>query len=156
MGQPIGRPGQVVEAGHYWPLRVPCSANEQRRSSASTFQIANLRRRTGKKRSQKDKTTWDRFMKPTDDWLPKPRILHRWPRQRFAVKHPSCEPDVRIGPVRICAVAHSLHSVYFFIITTIKRMFTQAVQKTPNAGKKSFHGRDLAAPTREAGDARPV
>jgi hypothetical protein len=23
-----------------------------------------------------------------DDWLPKPRILHPWPNQRFAVKHP--------------------------------------------------------------------
>jgi hypothetical protein len=35
-------------------------------------------------------------------------------------------------------------------------MFTQAVQKNLNAGKKGFHGQDLAAPTREAGDARPV
>ena len=24
-----------------------------------------------------------------DDWLPKPRILHPWPEQRFAVKHPT-------------------------------------------------------------------
>jgi hypothetical protein len=23
-----------------------------------------------------------------DDWLPKPPILHPWPNQRFAVKHP--------------------------------------------------------------------
>jgi RNA-directed DNA polymerase len=23
-----------------------------------------------------------------DAWLPKPRILHPWPEQRFAVKHP--------------------------------------------------------------------
>jgi RNA-directed DNA polymerase len=26
--------------------------------------------------------------KLADDWLPKPRILHPWPNQRFAVKHP--------------------------------------------------------------------
>ena len=23
-----------------------------------------------------------------DDWLPRPHILHPWPNQRFAVKHP--------------------------------------------------------------------
>ena len=28
------------------------------------------------------------MMKLADDWLPKPRILHPWPEQRFAVKHP--------------------------------------------------------------------
>jgi RNA-directed DNA polymerase len=65
--------------------------------------VLNLWRRTLKKRGQKDKTTWDRITKLTDDWLPKPRILHPWPRQRFAVKHPRWEPDARIGPVRICA-----------------------------------------------------
>jgi RNA-directed DNA polymerase len=26
--------------------------------------------------------------KLADDWLPKPLILHPWPNQRFAVKHP--------------------------------------------------------------------
>jgi RNA-directed DNA polymerase len=26
--------------------------------------------------------------KLADDWLPKPRILHPWPNQRFAVRHP--------------------------------------------------------------------
>jgi hypothetical protein len=35
-------------------------------------------------------------------------------------------------------------------------MFTPGDQKNPNAGKKGFHGRDLAAPMLEAGDARPV
>jgi RNA-directed DNA polymerase len=65
--------------------------------------VLNLWRRTLKKRGQKDKTTWDRITKLTDDWLPKPRILHPWPRQRFAVKHPRWEPDARIGAVRICA-----------------------------------------------------
>jgi len=30
-----------------------------------------------------------------DDQLPKPRILHPWPEQRFAVKHPGWEPYAR-------------------------------------------------------------
>jgi RNA-directed DNA polymerase len=28
------------------------------------------------------------MVKMADDWLPKPRILHPWPNQRFAVRHP--------------------------------------------------------------------
>ena len=41
--------------------------------------------------------------KLADDWLPKPRILHPWPSERFAVKHPRWEPYAGIPPVRICA-----------------------------------------------------
>ena len=45
------------------------------------------------RRSQKDRTGWDRINRLADQWLPKPRILHPWPNQRFAVKHPRWEPD---------------------------------------------------------------
>jgi len=30
----------------------------------------------------------ERMTRIADAWLPKPRILHPWPNQRFAVKHP--------------------------------------------------------------------
>ena len=56
-----------------------------------------------RRRSQRDRTTWKRIDALADRWLPKPRILHPWPNQRFAVRHPRWEPDARIGPVRICA-----------------------------------------------------
>ncbi len=58
----------------------------------------NLRRR-----SQKDRTSWAAINRLVDRWLPKPRITHPWPEQRFAVNHPRQEPDVRIVQVRICA-----------------------------------------------------
>jgi len=45
-------------------------------------------RRTLSRRSEKGAITWARMKKLADDWLPKPRILHPWPNQRFAVKHP--------------------------------------------------------------------
>ena len=45
-------------------------------------------RRTLRRRSQKDGLTWDTLTKLADHWLPAPRILHPWPDQRFAVKHP--------------------------------------------------------------------
>jgi len=41
-----------------------------------------------RRRSQKTALTWPRMKKLADDWLPKPQILHPWPNQRFAVKHP--------------------------------------------------------------------
>ena len=41
-----------------------------------------------RRRSQKSALTWTRMKKLADDWLPRPRILHPWPNQRFAVKHP--------------------------------------------------------------------
>src|SRR5262252_4531361 len=40
------------------------------------------------RRSQKSALTWARMKKLADDWLPRPRILHPWPNQRFAVKYP--------------------------------------------------------------------
>jgi hypothetical protein len=66
-------------------------------------QVMRLWRRSLRRRSQSDLTTWTRIRKLADDWLPKPRILHPWPNQRFAVKHPRWEPYAGIPPVRICA-----------------------------------------------------
>ena len=40
------------------------------------------------RRSHKSALTGARMKKLADDWLPKPRILHPWPNQRFAVRHP--------------------------------------------------------------------
>jgi group II intron reverse transcriptase/maturase len=51
-------------------------------------EIAERWRRTLSRRSQKGSLTWARMTKLEDDWLPKPRILHPWPNQRFAVRHP--------------------------------------------------------------------
>ena len=39
------------------------------------------------RRSQRDSTGWERMRELADDWLPKPKILHPWPNQRFAVRH---------------------------------------------------------------------
>jgi hypothetical protein len=45
-------------------------------------------RRSLSRRSEKGDFNWDRMTKLADDWLPQPRILHPWPNQRFAVRHP--------------------------------------------------------------------
>jgi group II intron reverse transcriptase/maturase len=67
------------------------------------FRIIDLWRRSLKRRSQKDRTTWDGMTKLANDFLPKVRILPPWPEQRFAVKHPRWEPSARIGLARFCA-----------------------------------------------------
>jgi group II intron reverse transcriptase/maturase len=54
-------------------------------------------------RSQRAAFTWDKVKKLTDEWLPKARILHPWPSQRFAVTHPRWEPYAGNLHVRICA-----------------------------------------------------
>jgi group II intron reverse transcriptase/maturase len=65
--------------------------------------VQDLWRRSLRRRSQRDNTTYDRMRKLANDWLPRPRILHPWPRDRFAVKHPRWEPYAGIPHVRICA-----------------------------------------------------
>jgi RNA-directed DNA polymerase len=50
--------------------------------------VKGLWYRTLRRRSQKDRTTWDRMLKLAGEFLPQPRILHPWPNQRFDVNHP--------------------------------------------------------------------
>jgi hypothetical protein len=56
--------------------------------SAFRYHVRVLWLRALRRRSQKDRMTWARMAKLAADWLPKPRILHPWPSQRFAVRHP--------------------------------------------------------------------
>jgi hypothetical protein len=47
--------------------------------------------------------TRERITKIADAWLPKPRILHQWPEQGFAVNQRRREANARIGHVRFFA-----------------------------------------------------
>lgn len=71
--------------------------------SAFRYHVVTLWHKALRRRSQRDRMTWARMTKLANDWLPPPLILHPWPSERFAVKHPRWEPDARIGHVRICA-----------------------------------------------------
>jgi len=103
MHQPIPRQGQwlrQVVIGYDAYHAVPTNS---RALAAFRYHIVDLWRRTLRRRSQKDGSTWERIASIANDWLPRPHILHPWPQQRFAVRHPRWEPDARMGPVRICA-----------------------------------------------------
>jgi RNA-directed DNA polymerase len=80
--------GQVVR-GYFAYHAVPTNG---RRLKAFRDHVKDLWRRALRRRSQRDRSTWDRIAQLATDFLPKPRILHPWPSERFAVKHPRWEP----------------------------------------------------------------
>jgi len=65
--------------------------------------VAWMWRRALRRRGQRDKTSWNTINRLAERWLPRPRILHPWPSQRFTVKHPRWEPDAGMPLVRFCA-----------------------------------------------------
>ena len=91
--------GRVV-TGFFAYHGVPTNG---RAPAAFRFHVLDLWRRTLRRRSQRDDLTWERTVKLADTWLPRPRILHPWPQQRFAAKHPRWEPYAGNPHVRFCA-----------------------------------------------------
>ena len=91
--------GAVVR-GFFAYHAVPTNS---RALSAFRHHVVELWRRALRRRSQKDRTSWTDMDRLADRWLPKPRISHPWPAQRFRVKHPRWEPYAGIPPVRFCA-----------------------------------------------------
>lgn len=76
--------GQVVR-GYFNYHAVPTNTESL---AAFRFHVTNLWRRALRRRSQKDRTTWERMTRLAADFLPPVRILHPWPDARFDVKHP--------------------------------------------------------------------
>ena len=92
MHDPIPQQGQwlgQVLRGYYNYHAVPTNVE-----SLWTFRhhVTDLWRRTLRRRSQRDRTTWERMARLEADFLPSARILHPWPDARFAVQHPRWEP----------------------------------------------------------------
>jgi group II intron reverse transcriptase/maturase len=56
--------------------------------NAFRYHVTGIWLKSLRRRSQKTNMTWERMTRLAGDWLPTPRILHPWPQQRFAVKHP--------------------------------------------------------------------
>src|ERR1700736_6675778 len=101
--QPIPEQGhwlRQVVSGFFNYHAVPTN---YRALAAFRSHATRLWRRALRRRSQKDRFSWARIEKLADDWLPKPRILHPWPSERFAVNHPRWEPYAGKPHVRFCA-----------------------------------------------------
>ncbi len=80
-----GRWLKAVVTGFFAYHAVPTNF---RALAAFRDHVINLWMRTLRRRSQKDGMTRERMTRIATAWLPKPRILHPWPNQRFAVKYP--------------------------------------------------------------------
>src|SRR5260221_2157091 len=103
MHQPIPNQGKWlrrVVRGYFNYHAVPTNGQTL---NVFRHHITDLWRRTLRRRSQKDRMTWERMTQLVDDWLPKPIILHPWPSERFAVTHPRWEPYAGKPLVRFCA-----------------------------------------------------
>ncbi len=89
-----------VMSGFFAYHAVPTNADAL---AAFRDHVVGLWMRTLRRRSQKDRTSWERLRALAERWLPVPRITHPWPHERFAVKHPGWEPYAGNPPVRFCA-----------------------------------------------------
>jgi RNA-directed DNA polymerase len=103
MHEPIPEQGawlkQVVR-GFFAYHAVPTNGPALR---AFYYYVKRIWLRTLRRRSQKDRFSWQRMHGLAADWLPQPRILHPYPDKRFAVMHPRWEPCAGIPPARIWA-----------------------------------------------------
>ncbi len=91
--------GQVVRgyfAYHAVPTNAPALA-------AFRYDVKRLWLHALRRRSQNDRTTWAKFGRLAERWLPKVRITHPWPSERFYVKHPRQEPGALAALAGICA-----------------------------------------------------
>jgi RNA-directed DNA polymerase len=91
--------GSVVR-GFFAYHAIPTNS---RALSAFRHHVVDLWRRALRRRSQRDRTTWPDMDGLAERWLPRPRISHPWPLQRFRVKHPRWEPYAGMPHVRFCA-----------------------------------------------------
>jgi RNA-directed DNA polymerase len=110
MHQPIPVQGKwlwYVVNGYFNYHAVPTNG---RAMHVFRHHITDLWRRTLRRRSQKDRMTWERMTQLANDWLPKPNILHPWPSDRFAVTHPRWEPYAGKPHVRFWCSEASCHS----------------------------------------------
>jgi group II intron reverse transcriptase/maturase len=88
MHEPIPEQGawlkQVVR-GFFAYHAVPTNGSAL---GAFYYYVKRVWLRTLRRRSQKDRFSWQRMHGLAADWLPQPRILHPYPDKRFAVMHP--------------------------------------------------------------------
>jgi RNA-directed DNA polymerase len=92
MHEPVASVGEWVQkvvSGYYRYHAVPGNLDQLRDFAQ---RLRHLWYRVLCRRSQKGMLPWDRLTPIFDRWIPKPRILHPYPMQRFVATHPRWEP----------------------------------------------------------------
>ena len=70
---------------------TPCPTTSRRSTPSATSSSGTGSNRCGR-RSQRLGWTWKRMDRLAEQWLPRPRIMHPWPEQRFAAITQSRSP----------------------------------------------------------------
>src|SRR5258707_11448864 len=88
MHDPVRQTGQWLKSivqGYYHYYAVPGNTD-----SLSVFRdrLTGHWWQTLRRRSQKRRLSWTRMLALADRWLPRPRVLHPYPADRFAASHP--------------------------------------------------------------------
>ncbi|HEU5276929.1 MAG TPA: group II intron reverse transcriptase/maturase [Xanthobacteraceae bacterium] len=96
----IGRWLATVVRGYFNYHAVPTNGAAL---TAFRCHVIALWSRALKRRGDRDRTTWRRITTLASAYLPRARIIHPWPAERFAVIHPRWEPYAGKPPVRFCA-----------------------------------------------------
>lgn len=88
MHEPVAQTGQWLRSavqGYFNYHAVPGNIDSL---SAFRYRVIRLWRSMLIHRGQKHNLTWDRMRKLADRWIPRPRVLHPYPRARFDANHP--------------------------------------------------------------------
>jgi RNA-directed DNA polymerase len=92
MHEPVASVGEWlrrVTLGYYRYHAVPGNID---RLNIFAERLRLLWRKTFIRRSQRSRVIWTRIAPIFDHWIPAPRVLHPYPRERFAATHPRWEP----------------------------------------------------------------
>ena len=81
----VGEWLQKVTLGYYQYHAVPGNLDRLR---VFMHRLRRLWRRVLVRRSQRGQVSWRRHNPLLDRWIPIPRVLHPYPRARFAAQHP--------------------------------------------------------------------
>jgi RNA-directed DNA polymerase len=96
----VGRWLGSVVRGHLAYFAVPGNSDAL---VAFVDQVKRLWLKVLRRRSQKANLTWERMTRLAGIWLPRPRVTHPYPKQRFDVRHSRQEPSAVVPHARVCA-----------------------------------------------------
>ncbi len=88
MHDPVRQTGQWLKSvvhGYFHYYAVPGNIDSL---SAFRDRLTGHWWQTLRRRSQKRRLSWTRMLALADRWLPRPRVLHPYPADRFAASHP--------------------------------------------------------------------
>ena len=81
----VGKWLRQVTLGYYQYHAVPGNLN---RLAVFMHHLRRMWRAVLARRSQRGQVSWQRHKPVLDRWIPFPRVLHPYPQQRFAARHP--------------------------------------------------------------------